>query len=111
MKSEMTLFARGLKCGCFMGFVSVVHSLASSRSWLSRDTRPSPLIPPHVSKRKSRLDRNCFKGLPQIYKLVQIQQHVREAGQIVLLQVFESRRALLIVRTSAERQLVRQFNL
>src|SRR5205807_9068324 len=84
MNSEITLFARGAKCG-FLGRNGVCTSApllqapsvvaASNRSCPSSQARATPLRPPPASNRKSRLDRNCFIGCSQYTSLAALYSH------------------------------------
>src|SRR5436190_16506203 len=61
MNSEMTLFARAGMCGFLTAIepaAAVLQVPASRLSAFNNHARPSPLMPPHDWKRKSRLDAN-----------------------------------------------------
>src|SRR6185312_13833676 len=100
MKSEITDFARGLKCGGFgasgestlpPGFAT--HSAPSNLSWLSKSSRASPPIPMPASIQNFRREMYCslrFRSLSlsnmamlllDIHEFVQIQRHVSQIVQ------------------------------
>src|ERR1051326_3783263 len=104
INSEITLLARGVKCGGLgasglaTGFESPVQATGSDArrpSWSSNDKRPSPLIPPQVSNKNFRRDVNATL-LPHVQKLVQVEQHIRQIHQLMTAQKID--RQLLFLR-------------
>src|SRR5579862_6093873 len=100
MKSEITDFARGLKCGGFgasgestfpPGFAT--HSAPSNLSWLSKSRRARPPIPMPASIQNLRREMYCslrFRSLSfsnmailllDINEFVQIQRYVSQIVQ------------------------------
>src|SRR5258707_8768413 len=100
IKSEMTDFARGLKCEGFgasgestlpPGFAT--HSAPSNLSWLSKSSRASPPIPMPASIQNFRREMYCCLRLRSlifsnmaillldINEFVQIQRHVSQIVQ------------------------------
>src|SRR5580704_17224977 len=84
MKSEITALARGSKCGGFAPETGEAQTSDARRpSWLSRYARPSPLMLPQLSNRKSRRDRYRFIASSHVQEFVQVQHQLGEVGEAV----------------------------
>src|SRR5688572_8887279 len=93
MKSEITAFARGLKCGGFSAYGLSPSGLAEHASLTSAASRPcelsncasaTPLIPPPALHRNSRRDQKYFMlctASPHVKEFAEVQQNVGEIHQ------------------------------
>src|SRR5687767_10521746 len=123
MKSEITDFARGLKCGGFSAYGLSPSGLAAQASETSAASSPcdssmcasaTPLIPPPARHRNSRRDQKYFMlctASPHVKEFAEVQQNVSEINQRTGLHLLERERALQIGRGSSERQLVTEIDL
>src|SRR6185503_19242661 len=123
MKSEITAFARGLKCGGFSayglspsGFAAQASatSAASSPCELSMCAGATPLMPPPARHRNSRRDQKYFKlctASPHVKEFAEVQQNVSEINQGPGLHLLERELLLQIGRGSSERVVVPEIDL
>src|SRR5688500_3265176 len=123
MKSEITAFARGLKCGGFRAYGLFPSGLAEHASLTSAASRPcefsicasaTPLIPPPARHKNSRRDQKYFMlctASPHVKEFAEVQQNVSEINQRTRLDLLEGQPLLEICGGSAERQLIPEIDL
>src|SRR5687768_9078004 len=110
MKSEITRFARGLKCGGFSAYGLFPSGLAEHASLTSAASRPcefsicasaTPLIPPPARHSNSRRDQKYFMlctALPHVKEFAEVQQDVSEVNERAGLHLLERKPLLEVGR-------------
>src|SRR5687767_713604 len=123
MKSEITDFARGLKCGGFSAYGLSPSGLAAQASETSAASSPcdssmcasaTPLIPPPARHRNSRRDQKYFMlctASPHVKEFAEVQQNVSEINQRTGLHLLERKLLLKIRGGSSERVLIAEIDL
>src|SRR5215203_3752833 len=123
MKSEITAFARGLKCGGFTAYGLSPSGLAEQASPTSAASSPcelsicasaTPLIPPPARHRNSRRDQKYFMlctALPHVKEFAEVQQNVSEIDKGTGLHLLERKLLLQIGRRTSERIVIPEIDL
>src|SRR5688572_14611323 len=123
MKSEITAFARGLKCGGFRAYGLSPSGFAEHASLTSAASRPcefsicasaTPLMPPPARHRNSRRDQKYFMlctASPHVKEFAEVQQNVSEINQRTGLHLLERKLLLEIRGGSSERVLITEIDL
>src|SRR5687768_2172143 len=108
MKSEITAFARGLKCGGFTAYGLFPSGLAAQASPISAASSPcelsmcasaTPLTPPPARHKNSRRDQKYFMlctASPHVKEFAEVQQNVSEINQRTGLDLLDGDRAFQI---------------
>src|SRR6187455_1937661 len=124
MNSEITAFARGLKCGGFTAYglspsgfaaqASPAISAASNPCELSMCASATPLTPPPARHKKSRRDQKYFMlctASPHVKEFAEVQKNVSEINQGPGFHLLEGKLLFQIRRGSPERVAISAIDL